>query len=266
MTNLAAWYPGDGVVLASLEVLGMIAVLVVLTWVAEQLLARRRAALRHALWLAALVGVLLTPSVALVGRWLPWHMAILPPNETAPVHSAERPSTLASAIPPARADAPLPTVKGEQSHSLPPSETPGDVSARSGPAVLLPFQETQTSELALPPSQNASEEAPSAASPPSTNLLHSIAAVAFLAWLLGSVYLGGRLLYGWLRVRRLWRRLRPLDAEHWAAELVQVTHMLCLQRLPVIYVSPDVRSPLAAGLFFPRIILPEALPERSTSH
>ncbi len=84
--------------------------------------------------------------------------------------------------------------------------------------------------------------------------------------MLGSVYLTARLLYGWLHVRRLWRRLRPLDAKRWAAELAQVTRMLCVERLPVICISPDVRSPLAAGLFFPRVILPESLPERSSSH
>jgi beta-lactamase regulating signal transducer with metallopeptidase domain len=265
MTTLALWYPGDGAVLTSLEVLGMIAILVTLTWAAEQFLARRRAALRHALWTAALVGVLLTPSVALIGRWLPWHITVLPPEGSAVAPSPERPPSPA----PARADAHLPTGKDEQPHSLPPSGTREEVPAPSDPAVLLPVHETQTLDSGRPPSQGASEAAPAAAnqSPaPPANFLHGLATLAILVWGLGAVYLSVRLLHGWLRVRRFWCRLRPLDGKRWSAELAQVAQMLSAERLPVICVSPDVRSPLAAGLFFPRVILPESLPERSTSH
>jgi beta-lactamase regulating signal transducer with metallopeptidase domain len=265
MTTLAVWYPGDGAVLTSLEVLGMIAILATLTWAAEQFLARRRAALRHALWTAALVGVLLTPSVALIGRWLPWHITVLPPEGSAVAPSPERSPPPA----PARADAHLPTGKDEQPRSLPPSGTREEVPAPSDPAVLLPVHETQTLDSGRPPSQGASEAAPAAAnqSPaPPTNFLHGLATLAILVWGLGAVYLSVRLLHGWLRVRRFWRRLRPLDGKRWSVELAQVAQMLSVERLPVICVSPDVRSPLMAGLFFPRVILPESLPERSTSH
>jgi beta-lactamase regulating signal transducer with metallopeptidase domain len=265
MTTLAVWYPGDGAVLTSLEVLGMIAILATLTWAAEQFLARRRAALRHALWTAALVGVLLTPSVALIGRWLPWHVTVLPLEGSAVAPSPERPPPPA----PARADAHLPTGKDEQPRSLSPSGTREEVPAPSDPAVLLPVHETQTLDSGRPPSQGASEAAPAAAnqSPaPPANFLHGLATLAILVWGLGAVYLSVRLLHGWLRVRRLWRRLRPLDGKRCSAELAQVAQMLSVERLPMICISPDVRGPLAAGLFFPRVILPESLPERSTSH
>jgi hypothetical protein len=262
MTTLAVWYPGDGAVLTSLEVLGMIAILATLTWAAEQFLARRRAALRHALWTAALVGVLLTPSVALIGRWLPWHITVLPPEGSAVAPSPERSPTPA----PARADAHLPTGKDEQPRSLPPSETREEVPAPSDPAVLLPIGETQMSDHAPLPSQEAAPAAATQSPAPSANFLHTLATLAILVWGLGAVYLSVRLLHGWLRVRRFWRRLRPLDGKRWSAELAQVAQMLSVERLPVICVSPDVRSPLMAGLFFPRVILPESLPERSTSH
>jgi len=45
MKRLADWYPGDDVVLAGLDMLGMITVLVALAWTAERFLARRRAIL-----------------------------------------------------------------------------------------------------------------------------------------------------------------------------------------------------------------------------
>jgi hypothetical protein len=192
MTTLAVWYPGDGAVLTSLEVLGMIAILVTLTWVAEQFLARRRAALRHALWTAALVGVLLTPSVALIGRWLPWHITVLPPEGSAVAPSPERPPPPA----PARADAHLPTGKDEQPGSLPPSGTREEVPARSDPAVLLPVHETQTLDSGRPPSQGASEAEPAAAnqSPaPPANFLHGLATLAILVWGLALQRYGGRL-------------------------------------------------------------------------
>ncbi len=73
MKRLAEWYPGDAVVFTCLAALAMIAILVTLAWAAEQLLARRHAALRSGLWLSALIGVLLTPTLALVGSRLPWH-------------------------------------------------------------------------------------------------------------------------------------------------------------------------------------------------
>jgi protocatechuate 3,4-dioxygenase beta subunit len=256
MKRLADWYPGDGVVFAGLEVLAIIALLVALTWAAEQLLARRRAALGSALWLAALVAVLLTPALVLLGRQLPWHVAILRPEAAVLDQSVEQPSQAAPATPLVSAGVvPAAEVRA-------PARAPGT----SRPPVARAFQSRPAS---APPSLPAavSEPATTVADPPAPapfNILHALGTLALLAWGLGSAYLGGRLLHGWWRVRGLWRRLYPLDAEPWAAELAEVARILSVARLPEICLSPDVRSPLVAGLLPPRVVLPDVLVELST--
>src|SRR5262249_4583757 len=58
---------------------------------------------------------------------------------------------------------------------------------------------------------------------------------------------------------------RPLDGERCAQDLAAVARMLSVRRLPDVCLSPDVRSPLVAGLLRPHVVLPEALPERSST-
>src|SRR5262245_29041747 len=54
--------------------------------------------------------------------------------------------------------------------------------------------------------------------PPRTTL-RALLTLALGVWGLGSIYLGARLLHGSWRMRRLWRRVRPLDGGRWGAEL-----------------------------------------------
>jgi beta-lactamase regulating signal transducer with metallopeptidase domain/5-hydroxyisourate hydrolase-like protein (transthyretin family) len=256
MNPLAAWCPGDGVPYAGLEVLGMITLLVTAAWAAERFLARRRAALRSALWHSALVGILLTPALALTGRQLPWHVAVLAPADAATARATARPSGHADDLPTAEARAvpPAPATPGPQA-TVPPAGRPAPVAPRA---------EVRTA--ALPP---VPQEAPAVAGEPPAppaDTAHALTTLAVLAWGLGSVYLSARLLHGAWCVRRLWRRLRPLDAEAWTEELAAVARALGGVRLPEVCLSPDVRSPLVAGLLRPRVVLPEALPEYLRPH
>jgi beta-lactamase regulating signal transducer with metallopeptidase domain len=262
MKTLADWYPGDGAAFAGLEIFGIIAVLIGLTWAAERFTARRRAALRHALWFAALVGVLLAPAVVLLGRQLPWHVAVLSSEIAATAQPAEQPSETTASVTPAgeqagesaQASAGSGTTKANSSDQRPARSTPPAKVSTSGPAV--PLLTNQVTE-----SVPAATDVPAA---PPTNLLQAIAGLAFLVWGLGSAYLAARLGHGFWRVRRLWRRLRPLDRAQWATELSAVARLLSVARLPALYLSPDVRSPLVAGLFPPRVVLPEQLPSVSS--
>jgi beta-lactamase regulating signal transducer with metallopeptidase domain len=262
MKTFADWYPGDGAALAGLEIFGIIAVLVGLTWAVERFVARRRAALCHALWFAALVGVLLAPAVVLFGRHLPWHVAVLPSEVAATDRPAEQPSDMAVPATPAgeragefaQASAGSGTTKANSSEQRPARSTPPAKVPTSGPAVpLLTNQMTES----VPAAANVP------AAPP-TKLLQAIATLTILVWGLGIAFLAARLGHGSWRVRRLWRRLRPLDRAQWATELSAVARLLSVPRLPSLYLSPDVRSPLVAGLFPPRVVLPERLPSVSS--
>ena len=64
MNLLMPFYPGDAFVMLAANVLAQIAVVVVLAWIISLLLARRRPAVRHAIWFSALGCVLLSPAAA----------------------------------------------------------------------------------------------------------------------------------------------------------------------------------------------------------
>jgi beta-lactamase regulating signal transducer with metallopeptidase domain/protocatechuate 3,4-dioxygenase beta subunit len=250
MRFLADRYPGDGIVFLSLEVLGAITLIVVLAWLAERSVARRRLALCSALWLAALGGVLLAPLLVLTGRHLPWRVAALSAPEAMNSEPRNEPAPI---TPPAPSDAvPVATSAG-------PAPAPRPVPARSV-AITQDARPTEASKIrtaspiatSRPPAQSTERTA----SPPeetvalAVNRVHAMTTFAFLVWGLGGVYLSARWFHGCWRVRRLWKSLRPVDKPLWGAEL------------PEICLSPDVHSPLVAGWLRPRVILPEDLPER----
>ncbi|MFO0846427.1 MAG: M56 family metallopeptidase [Gemmataceae bacterium] len=147
-------------------------------------------------------------------------------------------------------------------HPRPPAPTPG----------VAPAAQTSQgqSQAGGPLAVDASAQPPKgpekvAETPvPFPTVLRALATLAILFWGLGLALLVARFLHGSWRVRRLRRRVRPLDPERWGAELEAAARALGVVRLPAVCLSPDVRGPVVAGLFPPRVVLPEALPERST--
>lgn len=85
MNPLTRWYPGDRVVVTGLEMLTMIAILILFAWIAETLLARRRAALRCAFWTATLLAVVLTPLWTVLGQQMPWRIALSSQENAPPI-------------------------------------------------------------------------------------------------------------------------------------------------------------------------------------
>ena len=268
MKTLADWYPGDEMTFACLEALGMIVLVVAAALIAEQLLARKRAAVRSGLWQAALIGVLVTPALASWGSRLPWHVAIFSAVKTLADQTAA-PAPEADRVPP------------------PPSARAVGVTVEAGPppssGMRLPHAEVPATSRAVldvvPAEEPRSESAPQAppkfaakataiddgpaAMPP--NLFHALATGGFMVWGLGSIFLLARTAHGWWAVRRLGRCLLPLEGEHWAAELKAAACTLSVANLPHISLSPDVRGPAVIGLLAPRVVLPESLLARCTA-
>jgi beta-lactamase regulating signal transducer with metallopeptidase domain/uncharacterized GH25 family protein len=261
MNTLADWYPGDALVFAGLEALGTIAILVLLTWAAEELLARRRAALASALWLTALSGVLVLPAIVLLGPRLPWRIGLLRPEEAALVWSTTRPSALEATAPPVVDAAPAGTQPEDESpRAVSPvmpvvSVKTRPASSRAGvkvePAASAPGPRPVPEEAAAPGEESQAR-------------VHAVATAFVLIWICGSVWLTLRLLHGSCRVHRLRGRLRSLNDEAWSMELATLAPMTAGFRLPALFASADVRSPLLIGALRPRIVLPETLLERST--
>jgi beta-lactamase regulating signal transducer with metallopeptidase domain/uncharacterized GH25 family protein len=257
MSALDVWHPGDATVLAALEVLGLITVFVGLGWLGERFLASRRAASRAALWLLVLAAVLLTPALVLLGRHLPWRVAILATAKSA-AHNpdAPLPESPPTAVPdqeevasqPASSEGVMRPEAAPPRRDLEPADSPAVAPAvRPGPA-------RRVESLA------EGDEAPA---PPAPDPSRAVTVLALVAWVGGSAWLACRLLHGSLQVRRLWRHLRPLDRVRWGEELRAAGDFLPVSRLPDVYLCPDVRSPLVAGLFHPWVVLPESLPEHA---
>jgi beta-lactamase regulating signal transducer with metallopeptidase domain len=258
MNTLAGWYPGEGAALAALEVAVTVAVLVASAEFAERLLARRRPTLRAALWHAALAGILAAPAVVLLGRELPWRVAVLPAASVSANGAAPQPSLQGPSLPAIAGTDLSAGETGERALSEPPvNREPARSSGTDNPSAAQPTRATvPSSEASLDARSRPSVEAQPVSA---IHMIRAAVTLAFLAWGLGAVYLTVRLLHGWWRLRRLVRRLLPLDAR-WGGELEAVACTLSVKRLPGVYLSPDVRSPLLVGLLAPRVILPEALP------
>ncbi|HWY85690.1 MAG TPA: carboxypeptidase regulatory-like domain-containing protein [Gemmataceae bacterium] len=249
MKPLIDWYPGDAIVHAGLEVLGMIAILVALTWALEHLLARRRAALASALWLAACVGVLLLPMLTLVGPRLPWRVALLPSADIVSAGAVPPPSE------PQAVALPAPAVEAQREDPLSSATSqPIQMAPAEHPPALRP--QPISEPVAVPGGETAAQP---------VNTWRALATLGTLVWALGSLWLAARLLHGMCRVRRLSRRLRPVDTGPWQAEMKAVTRLLPGAPVPELCLSADVRGPLLIGLFRPRIVLPETLLERGTA-
>lgn len=106
------------------------------------------------------------------------------------------------------------------------------------------------------------------AMPPSsaTTLLRQILPPVLSIWLFGSLLLVFRAAAGWYRLAAVLRRARPVSASHFIAPLEGALQSLGVQGTrPTLLVSPEVASPLAAGLWRPRVVLPEAIPAHVTS-
>ncbi len=265
MNTLAGWYPGDAVALAALDALWIVTALVTVSWLAAEIFARRRAALRHALWLFALFGVMASPLLACVGRQLPWRVAVAaaPPP---PADLAERgtPSELASQ--------PLPSGPNPAVATPEPRPAPGVLNSpvASTPAsqplapVAQPLAPAAEPVAPAPPAAEWSATYAEWPAPPAPSARHALVSLAFLAWAAGASFSIIRLLYGSLRLRRLSRRLRPFDVGRYGVDAGAVARAVAAERLPEVCLSPDVRSPLVAGLVRPRVILPEWLPGQSS--
>src|SRR5262249_684827 len=143
-------------------------------------------------WLSALVGVLLTPALALIGPRFPWHVAVLPPESAASARPAEPPRHAVPATPAARSDPPPRAEVGEQPRSpgmsgagravptdseftpaLPPIEVPA-----TGPTPVTPPRVTEA----------APADAGEVPAPPPDGL-RAFASFALLVSVLGSGYL-----------------------------------------------------------------------------
>jgi HEAT repeat protein len=195
------------------------------------------AAARHAIWSAALVGVIAVPALTLV---LPWRMDVLPPGWGVP------PSDPAAISLDELADTPMPT----------PTQTAwnDDVARDDG----------FTGTAATPYSAGITDPD---AGPESSGLFGRLARdpwrLALFAWLAIAALILLRILAGMAWMWRLARRAQPLSGPQWLLPLGRVTERLDLRTAVRVVRSEAAAMPVTCGVLRPAVVLPEESDEWS---
>ena len=235
MNLLSQFVPGTAASRLALSVAVQVTGVVGVAAVVSVLL-RRRAAARHGLWLGALLWVLMTPAVAVVAdrAGLAFWAVDLPVIHVA----STRPS---------------PASSGMENVAMPREAT------------TLEGQGETVSPTA-PPEVVAAVPARSVAHVPPVKRDWPVFWIGLTAVWAAGVFIGLlRMLAGRWRVGVMTRAARPLDPLRYGEALAQARDALGVAELPPVVVSPGAAGPVAAGLFRPRVVLPEGLADSLTA-
>jgi WD40 repeat protein/beta-lactamase regulating signal transducer with metallopeptidase domain len=244
--------PWANVALAQLTLL---AVLGLFAWLVVR---RGGPALRGAILLAALSGLVVVPALATVAPvWVPL------PECLCPAGAGPAPTEVGDAVPapppPVTSDATVYALLVEQPLSDPPPGSGGPADL-AGQKILPPANDTTRPPVkaeavvltvSFQPEEAASPKRPAEAPRPSWSLAGVLAAL----WLLGAVAFITRTLVRLALLYRCARRADPVCEVEWTGCMESLTTRY---GLPVVALreSPAIASPLTLGLFRPVILLP----------
>jgi beta-lactamase regulating signal transducer with metallopeptidase domain len=235
MNLLARLDPGDAETGLFLNVVLQTSVVILLAALLGRPVFRWRAEARHALWLGALVLVLISPAVAVLARrsgLMFWTIAL-----PAPARGDTRPSDEAVRTHSSRLAAELST--GSESPEAGPLHKVTKVTS-DGP---IQFEEMRAA----------------------TPELHRAGSLLMgglkLLWVVGALIGVARIGLGWTRLAALSRSASALDPRRHGLTLERVRNALGFAALPPVVTSPAVGAPVAVGLWCPRVILPAGLAE-----
>ena len=236
------------------------------------LVRKRSALIRHRLWTATLILLLLLPALAF---WAPpWKMPLLPvvasPGAEAEALWVPGPSQAEFAAAPARDGGARPASGPDEGPATEPHVKPagarGTESAGARDAETAGARGTALEHGPGTATLHASEPAalrdggPIAASGPRAQLL--------LFWAIGCLVGLASLAAGHLRFHTLIRRARPLDDPLWIRDMCAVGSRLGLRRDVRLVVSEAAGTPMTGGFRKPVVLLPASSaawgPERRT--
>ena len=215
-------------------------------------LKRQSASVLHHVWTLGLVGCLLVPIVSIVSP--AWQLAVLPADDVS-VQTSSTTSLLRVATAPAinaQAGSEWQHPPRDQSAitaSNPTSNVSNDLASFESPLA-------SGDNLPLP-----SPEPMVASSEPTSR---NFAADAILVWLGVAACLVIRFLFQWLQVWRMLRHCKPFHNERLDTVLGDVTQLLQTRRRPTVLSSPQATSPMVAGVFSTRLVLPEQAADWNT--
>jgi beta-lactamase regulating signal transducer with metallopeptidase domain len=256
MNLLARLDPGDATIRAVLVSLMQTSIIILVAAFLSRVALRRRADVRHVLWLVVLVWVLISPGVAAVadGSGLAFWVVELP-------IPAAGTSTSDPAIPPSPPYevGPVPTFPALSHHG---ETAPTDASLASpspeGAEWAARFRDERVG-------RTISTTYPSGASLRPDNRGNPLVGGVILAWAAGALAGLVRIVLGWRRIAAFSRATQPLDPVGHGSTLERVRDVLGLASLPPVVTSAAARGPVAVGFLSPRVVLPEGLAESIAS-
>jgi HEAT repeat protein/beta-lactamase regulating signal transducer with metallopeptidase domain len=89
----------------------------------------------------------------------------------------------------------------------------------------------------------------------------TLLSIALAIWVIGMVWLIGRLVIGAVLLRRVVRKGTALDDTEWRHPLLEAADRLALERLPRLVMSDRLPMPFACGVLQPAIVLPTGATE-----
>jgi beta-lactamase regulating signal transducer with metallopeptidase domain len=262
-------YPGDKFAMLAVNVLLQATVVILAAWLLSRLAFPRRAAVRHGLWLAALIFVLISPATAYLMdaanvRILSLSLPKFLTEDETPADVAELPSdpqgAFASAI---LASEALTPDRSFNERTVFEMRSPREsASTDAAPSAGVSPSETDY----LKTTAEAAVVAPPAPKAPRVSVvvrLREVAGLIFGIWLLGVAYGLLRFCRGGLALRRLLRMAQSGDRdERLRPILAQIERHLGLKRMPPVLLWRDSKlriTPLTVGIFRPVIVLSKNL-------
>jgi len=254
-------YPTDWVASLVLSTVVQTTVVIAVAAVLVKTLFRRRPEMGHAIWLTALVYVVLSPVVAFcIARTdvVIWEipLAYLQPSsgQNEPRSRAQRRLPVPS--PPGKSG----HAAGESHRDAVEERARSEIGAfvnRSQPTVMRELHEATPTRVTWPKTGTTL----SVWNWYNGRVIDLLCGAAYLIWILGGLLLGFRLLYGWRLVRTLRTSCQWLDSREFESLFRSVSETLSLRDLPPIATSSAVQIPVVAGMWRPIILLPERMTE-----
>jgi hypothetical protein len=229
--------PGFGAIWLAGLITAQVSGVILMAWAFASLPRRKAAAARHAIWLAALGGVLLGPAALISADRGGWSLGMV----RAPMPAAGLPESAGPAPIPPRAS--------------------GD-SAAKGRAARGGEGGTTAEGPSMPPPRPSDLPATGATGPGFVppNWL-AWARIALCTWAAGSALLLGWLAYGLMALARLRRRAWRGDDARLGPMLAGIAGEVGLQAPPQLLITDRLDGPVAVGFLHPAILLPEHLIE-----
>jgi HEAT repeat protein/beta-lactamase regulating signal transducer with metallopeptidase domain len=199
--------------------------LLAVAWLAERVVSRGSASMRHALWVAAFAGVLVLPLAA----------RFVPPLEL-----------------------PLLPATAQERVSGPAILGPTDIAAPRAAAMPVNLASSRDARSPVVPVR----ERPQASL---ISRVASITPLgwAFIAWLAIGAALAGRYLLGLAVVARITRGATEMNDRRWLDALDVATATMGIAETPRLVMSPDVSMPFTCGFVRATLVVPESADEWS---